>query len=88
MAEVEIYTTTFCPYCIRAKMLMDEKGVEYREINLNQNPDRRMEMISRSDGRWTVPQIFINGQGIGGCDEMYALEFNGELDGLLAAISQ
>lgn len=85
MPEVVMYTTTYCGYCHRAKMLMEEKKVAFEEINLDLESDRFGEMISRADGRRTVPQIFINGQGIGGCDEMYDLEQKGQLDDLLAA---
>lgn len=83
--EVVIYTSTYCGYCHRAKMLMEEKKVAFEEINLDLESDRFGEMISRADGRSTVPQIFINGQGIGGCDEIYDLERKGQLDELLAA---
>ncbi|GBD44746.1 Glutaredoxin 3 [bacterium HR40] len=82
-AEVEIYTTPICPYCARAKRLLERKGVAYREIDLWREPDRRGEMIARSGGRHTVPQIFVDGTGIGGCDDLYALEAAGELDRLL-----
>ena len=85
MPEVEIYTTTFCPYCWRAKSLMDGKGISYQEINLDEQPDRRGEMLNRADGRRTVPQIFIGGKGLGGCDEIYELERRGGLDEILAA---
>lgn len=85
MSAVEIFTTTYCGSCRRAKMLMEDKGVVFHEINLDHEPHRRPEMIAKAEGRRTVPQIFINGQGIGGCDELYSLEFNGELDDLLAA---
>lgn len=81
--EVVIYTTTFCPFCARAKSLMARKGVSYEEINLDEKPQRRSEMISRAAGRSTVPQIFIDGQGVGGCDEIYALDRRGKLDALL-----
>ena len=83
MAEIEIYTTTVCPYCVRAKALLTRKGQTYQEINLNQNPDRRDEMLQRAGGKMTVPQIFINGTHVGGCDELYALDKQGGLDPLL-----
>jgi glutaredoxin 3 len=83
MATVEIYTTPICPYCHRAKRLLDRKGVAYSEVDLWQEPERREEMLRRAAGRRTVPQIFIDGRGIGGSDELHALEFRGELDRLL-----
>jgi len=84
--EVVIYTTTYCGYCLRAKMLMEEKQVAFEEINLDPPPEKYGEMLSRAEGRRTVPQIFVNGHGIGGCDEMYDLERKGQLDELLATI--
>ncbi len=84
MAEVEIYTSPFCGFCHRAKHLLDQKGVAYKEIDVFQVPGAKEEMISRS-GRRTVPQIFIDGAGVGGSDEIHALERQGKLDGLLNA---
>lgn len=84
MAEVEIYTTPFCPFCWRAKRLLGEKGVSFVEIDLYAESGRRKEMLERSGGRRTVPQIFIDGRGIGGSDELRALDRSGELDRLLA----
>ncbi|HET6467822.1 MAG TPA: glutaredoxin, partial [Geminicoccaceae bacterium] len=72
MRQVEIYTTPIGPYCFRAKRLLDQKGVAYTEIDLWQQPGRRGEMLARADGRTTVPQIFIDGVGIGGSDELQA----------------
>jgi glutaredoxin 3 len=83
MAEVEIYTTPWCPYCWRAKHLLKKKGVAFIEFDLWQESDRRAEMVRRADGRTTVPQLFIDGQAIGGSDELLALEASGELDRLL-----
>ncbi|HEX7047122.1 MAG TPA: glutaredoxin 3 [Gammaproteobacteria bacterium] len=83
MARIEIYTTGYCGYCRRAKMLLNDKAAEYEEIRVDAEPERRAEMMARS-GRRTVPQIFINGAGIGGCDELFALERKGRLDDLLA----
>jgi glutaredoxin 3 len=83
MAQVEIYTTPLCPYCWRAKRLLQQKNVEFTEIDLWQEPERRAEMMRRADGRRTVPQLFVDGQGIGGSDELAALEAKGELDALL-----
>lgn len=84
MAEIVIYSTNTCPFCVRAKMLFNKKKVAFTEINLTENPERREEMIQKSQGKRTVPQIFINNQHIGGCDDLYELELDGELDGLLA----
>jgi glutaredoxin 3 len=85
MAKVEIYVQDFCPYCARAKALLDRKGVAYEEIYAPHGSAARAEAIARSGGRRTVPQIFINGQPVGGSDELYALERAGRLDALLAA---
>ena len=84
MAQVEIYTTPLCPYCWRAKRLLENKGVVFDEIDLWQHPGRREEMITRTSGRTSVPQIFVDGRGIGGCDDIQALEAKGLLDPLLA----
>ena len=85
MPLVEIYSKTFCSYCWQAKRLLDSKGVEYKEIGIDMGgPDREM-MIQRANGRTTVPQIFIDGRHIGGCDDLYALERAGQLDRLIAA---
>lgn len=83
MAEVEIYTTPLCPYCWRAKRLLQEKGVAFAEIDLWQHPERRAEMVGRAGGRSTVPQVFVAGRAIGGADELAALEGRGELDAVL-----
>ena len=83
MATIEIYTTPFCPYCVRAKRLLSGKGVSFQEIDLYQEPGRREEMMRRAQGRYTVPQIFIDGQGIGGSDELHALDAAGRLDPML-----
>jgi glutaredoxin 3 len=85
MATVEIYTTPFCPYCLRAKRLLGKKGVPFVEIDLWREPGRREEMIRRAKGRRTVPQVFIDGRGIGGSDELHALDVAGKLDPLLAS---
>ena len=84
MAKVEMYTKMGCPFCIRAKSLLKKKGVEIIDIPAAMNKARRAEMNERS-GRNTFPQIFIDGQHIGGCDDLFALENKGELDPLLAA---
>ncbi|BCZ97967.1 TPA: glutaredoxin 3 [Legionella pneumophila] len=82
MNEVILYTTGYCPYCIKAKELLDRKKVIYTEIRVDLQPELREEMIQKS-GRRTVPQIFINGKAIGGCDDLYALEAQGTLNELL-----
>ncbi|KTC74323.1 glutaredoxin [Legionella birminghamensis] len=82
MANIVIYSTGYCPYCVRAKQLLDSKKVNYQEIRVDEEPAKRDEMIARS-GRRTVPQIFIDGQHIGGCDDLYTLEDAGKLDQLL-----
>lgn len=85
MASIEIYTKAFCPYCHRAKALLDSKGVTYDEVDITMGGPRRGEMIDRAAGRTTVPQIFINGTHVGGCDDLHALDRSGKLDPLLAA---
>ncbi|MCX8959163.1 glutaredoxin 3 [Erwinia psidii] len=82
MANVEIYTKATCPFCHRAKALLSQKGVKYQEIAIDSDAARREEMINRS-GRTTVPQIFIDAQHIGGCDDLYALDGRQGLDPLL-----
>jgi glutaredoxin 3 len=81
---IEIYTKTFCPYCWRAKHLLDEKGVEYKEIAVDYGGTVREQMIERANGRTTVPQIFIGDRHIGGCDDLFELERAGRLDELIA----
>jgi glutaredoxin 3 len=83
MARVELYTTAWCPFCARAKALLRQKGVAYTDIDVEAEPGRRAEMIERSGGRRTVPQIFIDGEHIGGCDDMVALDRAGRLDAKL-----
>jgi len=85
MAQVEIYTTNTCPYCVRAKRLLDAKDVDYKEIDLTGDDAGREALLKRSGGLRTVPQIFINGQHVGGSDDLHALEECGELDKMLAA---
>ncbi len=84
MADVQIYTTRFCPFCIRAKQLLDKKNVPYNEIAVDGRPELRSEMKGRS-GRHTVPQIWIGEQHIGGNDDLWALDRNGKLDDLLGS---
>ncbi len=83
MALVEIYSTMFCPFCWRAKKLLKKRGVDYAEIDVMADSARRSEMVTRANGRDTVPQIFIDGRHIGGSDELAALERSGELEALL-----
>ena len=83
MPKIEIYTQAFCGYCYRAKKLLDDKGVAYDEIDIMEQPARRSEMVERAEGRTSTPQIFIDGVGIGGSDEIAALNRAGELDKLL-----
>ena len=85
MPVVEIYTKTFCPYCWRAKLLLESKGVEYQEIAVDFGGEVRQTMIQRASGRTTVPQIFIGEVHVGGCDDLVALERDGKLDQLLTA---
>ncbi len=85
MPQVEIYTKMFCPYCARAKKLLGEKGVEFEEYEISMGGEKRQEMIQRSGGRTTVPQIFIDGGHVGGSDDLAALEQQGKLDALLQA---
>lgn len=85
MALVELYTSPSCGFCHAAKRLLTAKGVSFSEVNLAQQPERRAEMMQRSAGGRTVPQIFINGTHVGGCDDLYALEQAGKLDAMLAA---
>lgn len=85
MAKIEIYTTPFCGFCIAAKRLLNKKGATFQEFGVSGDQALRAEMMQRANGRHTVPQIFIDGRHIGGCDELYALERAGKLDPLLAA---
>lgn len=85
MAKVEIYTKTFCGFCVRARHLLEAKGVKFEEYVIDGGGPKREEMIERSNGRTTVPQIFIDGRHVGGCNDLYALERAGKLNELLAA---
>jgi glutaredoxin 3 len=85
MNPVKIYVKSTCPYSMRAKQLLDEKGVNYEEIVIDGDASKRQEMISVSNGRSTVPQVFIAGRHIGGCDDLYELEESGQLDHMLGA---
>lgn len=84
MADIVIYSSDLCPYCFRAKSLLKRKGAAFREISVDMNPAARREMREKANGRNTVPQIFINGQHIGGSDDLHALDDRGGLDPLLA----
>jgi glutaredoxin 3 len=85
LAKVEIYTKWGCPYCMRAKKLLDGKGAAYEEYDITMGGPKRAEMIQRASGRITVPQIFIDGQHIGGSDDLAALDARGGLDPMLKA---
>lgn len=85
MANVEIYYWTTCPFCTRARALLDQKGVEYKGYDITGDEPARAKMKERTGGPKSVPQIFIDDKHIGGCDELYALENKGELDKILAA---
>ena len=85
MARVEIYTKAFCPYCTRAKRLLDDKGAAYEEYDITMGGPKRAEMVERSGGRTTVPQVFIDDRHIGGSDDLAALDDDGGLDPLLTA---
>ena len=83
MATIDIYTSKICPYCIKAKNLLEAKGVDYQEFRTDQDGTLAEEAVKRSGGKRTVPQIFIDGNHVGGCDELYALEREGTLDSML-----
>ena len=83
MAQIEIYTKFFCPYCTRAKTLLDSKGVTYEEYEVSNDPKSFEVMLDRANGSRTVPQIFIDDQHIGGSDDLHALDARGGLDPLL-----
>ena len=80
-----MYSTRFCPYCVRARMLLEKKGVEFSDIRVDSEPHLRDEMIARA-GRSSVPQIFIDEEHVGGCDDLYELEFEGQLDEKLGLV--
>ena len=85
MPEIQIYTQPWCPYCARAIKLLEKKGAAYQEVSAPQGTPERQESIRRAGGRTSVPQIFIGGRHVGGCDDLYALDAKGELDKLLQA---
>lgn len=84
MAEIEIYTWSTCPFCTKAKALLDARDLDYTEYQIDGDEEAREQMRQRADGRKTMPQIFINNKGIGGCDELHELEDSGQLDAMLA----
>jgi glutaredoxin 3 len=84
MADIVIYTKDYCPYCHAAKDLLKSKGAAFTEIDILKHPERRSEMVEKAGGRTTVPQIFIAGRHVGGCDDLHALDAAGRLDPLLA----
>ena len=84
MSKITIYTTPICPYCVRAKALLKKKGAPFEEVDVFMDADARAEMEDKSQGRRSVPQIFIGEKHVGGCDDLYALESQGQLDPLLA----
>lgn len=84
MADIVVYTTKVCPYCVRAKQLLERKGASYKEVDVSHDQEARMALVERTKQR-TVPQIFINDQHIGGYDDLYALDRAGKLDPLLAS---
>ena len=83
MSEIVVYSSRYCPYCLRAKSVLASKGVSFTEIDVDDDPKKRAEMTQRSGGRRTVPQIFIDDRHIGGCDDLLALEYEGTLESLL-----
>lgn len=83
MKNIVMYMRPTCPYCQKASFLLDDKGVKYETINITQYPERRDEMIEKSNGRTTVPQIFIGDYHVGGCDDLFELDDSGKLDTLL-----
>ena len=88
MNAVTLYTSNWCPYCSRAKSVLERKGLTWTEINLEDEPERRSEMIARSGGLRSVPQIFIGDRHVGGFDELRELDLSGELDRLLGAATR
>jgi len=80
MANIEVYSGPFCPYCTRAKALLKHRGLDYTEYNVHADSGKREEMMRRTNGARTIPQIFINGRHVGGSDELHALDRRGELD--------
>lgn len=84
MTDIVIYTKDYCPYCVKAKQLLTIKKQKFQEIDITHDPETAVKMVEKAGGRKTVPQIFINGKHVGGCDDLHALNEKGELDKLLA----
>lgn len=85
MPNILIYSKDYCPYCVKAKQLLTRKGAPFQEIDITRDEKLQQEMLSKSNGRKTVPQIFIGDTHVGGCDDLYALEKDGKLDSLIGA---
>jgi len=83
--NIEIYSGDHCPYCVKAKALLNNKGLDFSEYNVKKDMQRQAEMVERAPGSRSIPQIFINNRHVGGCDELYALERKGELDAWIKA---
>ena len=83
MAKIEIYTKSYCPYCVKAKALLKRKGLAFEEVDIENDTALALQVMERAGGRKTVPQIFIDGAHIGGCDDLYALEDSDKLDAML-----
>ncbi len=84
-ATIEVYSGDYCPYCVRAKSLLKKRGLNFIEYNVQTEPDKRTEMMKRSNGGRSIPQIFINDKHVGGCDDLYAIDKKGQLDSWLEA---
>ncbi len=87
MKNIIVYSTSICPYCIKAKKLLESKKVSYQEVQLDKHPELTAEVVKKSGGQKTVPQIFVDDCHIGGCDDLYALDKEGKLDALLGITS-
>lgn len=83
MQKIEIFTKGYCPYCMRAKSLLEAKGASFTDFEIDRQPELRAVMIERANGRSTVPQIFIGDTHVGGCDDLFAMESTGKLDSLI-----
>lgn len=83
MATIEVYSSDRCPYCVKAKALLDRKGVEYKEINVTNDDEARIALVKKANGVRTVPQIFIDDNHVGCCDDLYELDRKGELDPMI-----
>ena len=83
MKQITIYSRPTCPFCIQAKNLLQAKNLSYQDIDIEQNPEKKEEMIKKTEGKSSVPQIFVDGKLIGGCDDLYELDEKGELDAII-----